>query len=109
MAENVYVNIDNHHFKVWGYDSFVKHDSEETTIITYWGRIGLPMCRLNKNKLTFPIKEKAQDYIWNKIQEKIKKGYISIPNSQYFEAISQEKPLYQLINLIHIYQKAQRK
>ena len=109
MAENVYVNIDNQHFKVWGYDSFVKHDGEETTVITYWGRIGLPMYKLRKNEIIFPIKEKAQDYIWNKIHEKIEKGYMAMPNWQYFEAISEEKPLYQLINLIHIYQKAQRK
>ena len=66
------------------------------------------MFRLRKNKITFSIKEKAHDYIWNKIHEKIKKGYVAMPNWQYFEAISEEKPLYQLINLIHIYQKAQR-
>lgn len=109
MAEHIYVNIDNQHFKVWGYDSFVKCDNGETTVITYWGRIGLPMCRLRKNEMTFPIKEKAQDYIWNKIQEKIKKGYVAMPNWQYFEAITEEKPLYQLINLIQIYKKAQCK
>ena len=109
MAEHVYVNIDNLHFKIWGYDSFVKCDNGETTIITYWGRIGLPMDKLRKRETIFPSKEKAQDYIWEKILGKIGKGYVAMPNWQYFEAISDEKPLYQLINLIHVYQKAQCK
>ena len=107
MTEEIYFNIDNGHFKVWGYNSLVDDTKDEWTIITYWGRVGITMYKLRKNKKTFSGHADAYDYIWNKIKEKLNKGYHTMPNSQYFDSIIDEKPLRQLVNLMEVYKKAQ--
>ena len=109
MANEVYVNIKDNHFKVWGYDCFVSTTGQESSVTTYWGKIGVTMDKLQKKEKTFPTNWAARDFVWSKINEKINKGYNSIPNWQYFGAINEGKPVSQLVRLIEVYQKAQRR
>lgn len=109
MANEVYVNIKDNHFKVWGYDCFVTEKTGEAEITTYWGKIGLPLCNLQSKKKSFSSSFEAREFIWKKIGEKIDKGYNSMPNWQYFGAITDKKPMSQLIGLIEVYQQAQDK
>ena len=105
--KSIYVNITENHFKVWGYTYFIDNLRGTHTIIAYWGKIGLQMDRLQKKEKVFFTRSDAHDYIWLKIDEKIGKGYSSMPNWQYWDAISSGKPISQLIRLIEIYQKAE--
>ena len=94
MASEIYFNIDNGHFKIWGYDLFSNDIKKEYEAITYYGRIGTQMQKLRKTRKVFESYIDAYDYIWNKIQEKTRcNGYYSMPNSQYFDAIINEKPI----------------
>jgi predicted DNA-binding WGR domain protein len=99
MANDVWVNILDNHFKVWGFDCF-SQDNGEATVTTYWGKIGLPMQRLNSKTKPFPSYADAYDYIMLKIREKDAKGYKRIPNHRYFEYTYSDKPLSELVALI---------
>jgi len=103
--ELVYVNMNGNHFKMWGFDMFGNEITGETKITSYWGRIGVSMGKLQKKTKTFKTYFDAYDYISVKIREKQDKGYWTMPNSQYFDAIIDEKPLFQLVNLINCYKK----
>lgn len=91
MAEVVYCNIRDGHFKVWGYDSFTEeHEGErgkEVRFISYWGRIGLMMHRLQKKEKIFLNFHDAFDFLRGKLKEKRGKGYFPVPNHLYFDAI----------------------
>lgn len=100
MADIIYFNIEPGHFKVWGFDVFKGENGYPSTVITYWGRIGVPMERLPKNKKEFLTYREAYDYAWSKIFEKQAKGYYPMPNWQYFGAIYEEKPIGQLAGLM---------
>lgn len=93
MAEIVWVHINNGHSKVWGYDCFTQEATGETEVITYWGRIGLPMHKLQQKRKQFPRFFDAYDYIRAKVDEKDFKGYKRMPNHQYFGLIHQDAPL----------------
>jgi len=99
MANDVWVNISDNHFKVWGFDCF-EDNTGKCDVITYWGRIGLSMQKLAKNTKQFPGYFDAYDYIMDKIKEKGAKGYKRIPNHIYFSFTYGDKPLSQLIQLI---------
>lgn len=92
MAEIVWVHISNGHSKVWGFDCFTQAN-DETEVITYWGRIGLTMDKLQKNRKQFTHFGDAHDYVRNKVDEKQFKGYKRMPNHQYFGLIHQDAPL----------------
>jgi predicted DNA-binding WGR domain protein len=83
--ETVYVNIKDNHFKVWGCDCF--SSDSESEVITYWGRIGVPMQRLQKNRKKFGSFAEASGYVMRKVREKRAKGYESMPNHVYFGAV----------------------
>jgi len=100
MANMVWVNIEDNHFKIWGFDIFQDNTTGECELITYWGRIGTPMQKLAKNKKPFRNYPDAYDYIMDKIKEKNAKGYKQMPNHEYFEYTYQDKPLSQLIEQI---------
>ena len=68
MASQIFFNIDNGHFKICGFDVF--RGDKESQVITYYGRIGTPMCKLRKTTKTFQYYADAYDYAWNKINEK---------------------------------------
>jgi len=101
--ELVYVNINGNHFKMWGFDLFQNSTTGETNMISYWGRIGISMSKLQKKTKIFKTYADAYDYAWAKMREKQDKGYWTIPNSQYFSVINDDKPLSQLINLVNFY------
>lgn len=103
--ELVYINMNGNHFKVWGFDMFSNTATGECDVVSYWGRIGVSMSKLQKKKKTFKTYADAYDYVWAKMREKQDKGYWTMPNSQYFGAINDEKPLFQLVNLINCYKK----
>lgn len=105
----VYINIKDNHFKIWGCDLYRNGKTEETTAVSYWGKIGLTMDKLRRKVKIFHTYREAYDYMWDKIKEKIEKGYNSIPNSQYFDSVNNNKPLSQLIRLLEIYQSTQDK
>ena len=98
MAEYVFLNISSGSFKVWGYDAF-SQKSGESEVITYWGKIGIPMHKLRKNRKEFNRWGEAYDYVIMKIKEKKCKGYRMMKNYKYFDAIS-DKPLSSLIQMI---------
>jgi len=100
MAEYVFVNIQNGSFKVWGYDAFTQ-ESGKSEIITYWGKIGLPMHKLRKNRKHFPSWCKAHDYVMDKIKEKKCKGYKLMKNHKYFGAMD-NKSLSSLVQMIEV-------
>ena len=106
MASEIYFNIDDGHFKIWGYDMF--RGEKETTIITYYGIIGKPMYKLRKNKKVFSSWSSAYDYVWDKIKEKTNfHGYYSMPNGQYFSCIDNNSPISQLVGLMECYKREQ--
>ena len=110
MAQEIYFNINDNHFKIWGFDCFRSTNGGKHTLITYWGKIGLPMERLQKKEKYFENWHDLYDYIWDKMKEKIDlHGYYVMPNSKYFDAINSEKPLSQLIRLMECYKKEQSK
>jgi len=98
MASYVYINITENHFKVWGYDLFVDQNSGE--VIAYWGRIGISMQRLNKNRKQFDIAANAFDYARKKCDEKLCKGYKGFPNWLYFQMIQSSRGIAALIEKI---------
>lgn len=93
MAEIVWVHISDGHSKVWGYDCFTQEASGETEVITYWGRIGLSMSKLQKNHKQFKRFFDAYDYVRDKVDEKQAKGYKRMPNHTYFGLIHDDVPL----------------
>jgi predicted DNA-binding WGR domain protein len=103
--ELIYVNMNGNHFKMWGFDLFQNTITGQTDMVSYWGRIGVPMSKLTKKTKTFKTYADAYDYTWDKMREKQDKGYWTMPNSQYFGAINDEKPLFQLVNLINCYRE----
>lgn len=110
MASEIYFNIELGHSKIWGYDFFSNDKEKKYTVITYYGKIGVPMYRLRKHEKKFTEYGKAYDYIWEKIRKKTNcNGYYQMPNSQYFDAILNGKPMSQIINLMEIYRKEQKK
>jgi len=106
-VNEIYFHIDDGHSKIWGLDVFRGIDNHATTVLTYWGRIGVPMDRLQKKEKDFKSYYDAYDFAWEKIQEKIAKGYHAMPNSQYFQLVLDEKPVWQIINLMRCYKKEQ--
>lgn len=100
MASSVWVNIESGHFKVWGFDAFHQEDTGEGRIITYWGKIGLPMHKLRKHEKTFTSWGDAYNYARAKVDEKLWKGYKAIANGKYFDFIYNDKPLSELIQAI---------
>ena len=100
MSAYVFVNISDNHFKVWGHDGFCSDKTGEHEIITYWGRIGLPMYRLQKHKKYIDNFHDARKYIFAKIAEKICKGYKGIPNGMYFQMIQSPRGIAALIEKV---------
>lgn len=100
MSQYVFVNITENHFKVWGYDWFSNTQNSENELIAYYGRIGLPMQHLNKHRKTFACWYDARMYIKKKIDEKICKGYVALPNSMYFQMIQSPRGIAALIGII---------
>ena len=100
MAAYVFVNITDNHFKVWGYDLFYAPDEGAGETITYWGRIGQPMHKLNKKRKSFDYAPDAYGYAQQKVDEKLWKGYKAIPNSLYFVLIESAKGIAKLISIV---------
>ena len=86
MSDYVYCHIWDGHFKVWGYDSY-KSDGGPFEFICYWGRIGVPMQRLQKRRREFSKFGEARAFLMAKLQDKELKGYVPIKNSVYFSAV----------------------
>jgi len=98
MAAYVFVNITAGHFKVWGYDFFSSDNGGQ--VITYWGRIGLPMQHLTKNNKHFENSGDGFDYCRKKCDEKFCKQYKAIPNWLYFSLIETATGIAKLIKII---------
>lgn len=99
MAKYIYFHIWNNHFKMWGYECYRNNDNGEVRIIFYWGRIKDSLSGLQQ-------KEKTLDYwdgyslINKKVDEKLRKGYVAVLNSDYTRFTCGEITLHQFLGII---------
>lgn len=100
MAKDVWVNIWDGHFKVWGFDLFQDNNGGNCELTLYWGKIGLPMEQLTQKKKPFGCYADAYDYIMDKIKTRGAHGYRRMPNHIYFPYTYEEKPLSELVQYI---------
>ena len=98
MAREIYFHIWNNHFKMWGYDCYVQKD--QTEIALYWGRIGQSLSDLQQKRKIFSEYWDAYDYIKNKVDDKLRKGYVAIKNSEWTKYVGEETSLSDFIKLI---------
>ena len=95
----IYVNALRNSFKVWGGNLYVNIQTSQSELITYFGRIGMPMQKLRQHTKTFNSSTEAQDFFYKKMQEKRRTGYLPIENHIYFQYVD-TKPLSELMTLI---------
>lgn len=82
LAEYIYFNIWNNHFKMWGYESYKNVNTSKVQVIFYWGRIADSLQKLQTLEKDFKYWDTI-DLIRKKIDEKLRKGYVAVLNSDY--------------------------
>ena len=100
MRKDIFFNIWDNHFKMWGYS----HNKNELT--TYWGKIQNNPKNLQSKTQTFEDVDEMIKYIKTKTQQKLSKGYITIPKDIYSKYTSGEITLSQLVNEIETKKRA---
>jgi predicted DNA-binding WGR domain protein len=104
MANFVFCNIKGTSFKVWGFDVYVNDKTNESNVITYFGKIGVSMQRLRKCNKLFTGGE-AITYANAKIKEKQAKGYVPVLNHKYFELVDSNADTKKYFELIGKYER----
>ena len=97
----IFVNVSGHHFKAWTY--LVETEQDKTRVITYSGKIGLPLDELQKHPREFEKSDEVTEYIHNKIREKKYKKYRTMPADVYFGTIDNREPILNLVKKIEEY------
>ena len=98
MAREIYFHIWNGHFKMWGYDCYISKD--HTEIKLYWGKIADSLSHLQQKSKMFTDYWDAYDFIKDKIDDKLRKGYVALKNSDYTKYTGEEITLSELIRMI---------
>lgn len=98
MAREIYFHIWEGHFKMWGYDCYKQKG--QTEIVLYWGRIAGSLGRLQQKSKIFIEYWDAYDFIKNKIDDKLRKGYVAFKNSDWSRYSCEEISLSELIRMI---------
>jgi len=100
MSKYIYFNIWNNHFKMWGYESYGAIDGSEYRIVCYWGKIADTLQKLQSREKLFYERWGAYDFVSAKIEDKLRKGYVEIENTEYTKYSCGEITLSQLIKTI---------
>ena len=99
MADLIYFHIWNNHFKMWGYETFQNIETGKIRICFYWGRLADTLSKLQQLEKEMGFWD-ACDLIKEKIDEKLRKGYIAVPNIEYSKYSSGQISLSELIKII---------
>lgn len=86
MASSIWICKTNGSFKVWGFDLYKNREDELGRIIYYWGSAGRSMNHLTKKDVDGNYWD-LYDNVMKQIEDKRCKGYVPIPNHEYFEAV----------------------
>lgn len=97
MSEYIFFHIWNGHFKMWGYDTFHDTKTGEWRLVTYWGKIRDTLSKLQKKEKPFPNMWDCQDYVREKIDNKLSKGYVRVENGVYSQYSCGEITLSELV------------
>lgn len=97
MSKYIFFNIWNEHFKMWGFDVYSNGDTNEYTLTTYYGKIRDSISKLTIRKKDFPDRWSCLDYIDNKINDKLAKGYVRMENVEYGKYTCGEITLSELV------------
>lgn len=100
MAELIWFNIWDGHFKMWGFDMYSNEKTGESNVIIYYGRITDSLQKLRKLNKKFKTYFDCYDYIMAKIKDKDSKGYIQLQNSDWGKFTTGEISLSELIAMI---------
>ncbi len=98
MAREIYFHIWNGHFKMWGYDCYKSKDYTE--IVLYWGKIADSLSHLQQKSKIFTDYWDAYDFIKDKIDDKLRKGYVALKDSDWGRYACEEITLSELIRMI---------
>ena len=71
----IYINIEDDHFKFWGYEAISDSQSNRYEVRTFWGKIGCPLDYANVNQKKFNSEYQVRDFISEKLVDKRNKGY----------------------------------
>jgi len=85
---------------MWGYDCFRNEENGQVRIIFYWGRIKDSLSRLQQKGKVFDYWADGYDLIKKKIDEKIRKGYVAVLNTDYHKFTCEDITLHQFIGII---------
>lgn len=99
MGRLIWFNITDG-FKMWGFDVFQDHNTNECKVIIYFGKIQRSLQGLRKFTRDFENYAKAYDYIMKKRKDKEASGYKPIKNHIYSDWAIEDKPVSELIQKI---------
>lgn len=85
---------------MWGYDTFQDVKTGEWKLVLYWGKIKDSLSKLQKKEKIFQKMWDCYDYVRNKVDDKLLKGYIRLENREYSKYSCGEITLTELIKKI---------
>ena len=100
MAKYIYFHIWNNHFKMWGYDCYRNEEAKEYRILCYWGKIADNLSKLQQKEKAFNWFGDAYDFISEKIDDKLRKGYVAVLNTDYHKFVCGDINLSQFLGII---------
>ena len=100
MSEYIFFNIWDGHFKMWGYDTYKDNNTDEWKLVTYWGKIRDGLSKLQTKEKIFKDNWGCLDYIREKIDDKLRKGYVRLENKVYSRYSCGEITLSELVKEI---------
>jgi len=68
---NFHIHLSDKSQKVWGFNSYSNDKEQKYNTIFYYGRVGIPMQRLNKTNKWFSSYYDCYDHLHKKIKEKL--------------------------------------
>ncbi len=83
---------------MWGYDTY--ESKGEWTLVSYWGKIAKTLSKLQKKEKKFLDRWTCLDYVREKIDNKLSKGYVRVENRIYSQYSSGEITLAELVEKI---------